>query len=169
MLFRSNSKNGNYELITQQPIPGHGNSNTSNRYEFLDENVTEGNTYYYKLFSQDFNGDRFQYPDIVSATPLSLPKAFRIDQNYPNPFNPTTRFRFTIPRAARASLIIYNILGQKVRTIFNNRQFEPGEYTQFSWDARDDFGNLVANGIYYYVFQIPDSNFKQVRKMVFLK
>jgi hypothetical protein len=106
---------------------------------------------------------------VVSATVLELPRTFNIAQNYPNPFNPTTHFRFSIAEASRASLKIYNVLGQKIRTIFDNRVFEPGVYEDFSWNATDDFGNPVANGIYYYEFQIPTKNVRQVNKMLYLK
>jgi len=100
---------------------------------------------------------------------LPVPQSFSLEPNYPNPFNPSTRFKFTIAQRAQASLIIYDVLGKKVRTIFQNKSFEPGVYTNYIWDAKDDFGNDVSNGIYYSVFIVPDYSFKQVRKMVYIR
>jgi hypothetical protein len=168
-LYRAESQNGDYGLLNQEIIAGQGNSNTLHSYQFVDENVQEGKTYYYQIITRDFNGTIHEYPSIVSATVLEIPETFNIDQNYPNPFNPRTTFRFSIPEPSWVGLTIYNILGQKVRTIFDNRLFDVGVYDQFSWDATDDAGNVVANGIYYYVFQIPDQNFRQVKKMVLTK
>jgi flagellar hook assembly protein FlgD len=106
----------------------------------------------------------------ASATVLELPKSFELAQNYPNPFNPTTNFSFTLAQAGTVSLEVYNILGQKIRTIVENELLEPGVYDgSYQWDATDDAGNVVSGGIYYYVFTVKENNFRKVRKMVFLK
>lgn len=168
-LFRSLEQDRNFEQLNSEIIPGNGNSNTAHSYAFVDEDVNENTTYYYKLSSKDFNGQVLAYGSVVSSTALQLPQTFSIAQNYPNPFNPETHFRFTIAEASRASLKIYNVLGQRIRTIFDNRVFEPGVYEDFSWNATDDFGNPVSNGIYYYEFQVLDRNIRQVNKMLYLK
>jgi hypothetical protein len=168
-LFRSVNPDRDFEQLNYEIIPGNGNSNTAHSYEYVDKNVKENTTYYYKLSSKDFNGQILADASIVSATALALPQTFNIDQNYPNPFNPTTHFRFSIAEASRASLAIYNVLGQKIRTIFDNRLFEPGVYEDFSWNATDDSGNPISNGIYYYEFKIPNQNIRQVKKMLYLK
>ncbi len=61
------------------------------------------------------------------------------------------------------------MLGQKIRTLLDNERLEPGIYDHLIWDAKDDAGNAIANGIYYLVFTAKDHNFRQVRKMVFMK
>jgi hypothetical protein len=168
-IYRSSESDGFFEALNSDIISGNGNSNTSQTYRFEDKNVVEGETYFYKLYSRDFNGQINEYPSIVSATVLEVPRSFQIEQNYPNPFNPSTRFSFSIAEPSQASLIVYNVLGQKIRTIFDNNFFEPGVYEEFFWDATDDAGNTVANGVYYYEFRVLNKNVRQVKKMLYLK
>ncbi len=168
-ILRSTAAAGTYQLVTPQLIPGHGNSTVAHSYDYVDSDVQENTTYYYKLYSRDFDGTRHEYGSIANATVQPLPKVFQIAQNYPNPFNPSTRISFDVAQESGVTLEIYNMLGQKVRTLVDNRRLQPGIYDNLLWDARDDRGNAVANGIYYLVFTARDYEFKQVRKMVFMK
>jgi flagellar hook assembly protein FlgD len=92
-----------------------------------------------------------------------------VAQNYPNPFNPTTRISFDVAKESSISLEVYNMLGQKVRTLIDNQRYQPGIYSEVNWDAKDDSGNSVANGIYYLIFSANEYDYRQVRKMVFMK
>ncbi|MCB0298666.1 MAG: hypothetical protein KDE52_01340, partial [Calditrichaeota bacterium] len=170
-IYRSSEENGAFdEPVNQQIISGQGNTNTATTYEFVDENVEEGETYYYKLISRDFDGTIHESTLKASALVLTLPTAFALEQNYPNPFNPSTSFNFTIAQSSTVNLEVYNILGQKVRTLIAGEVLEPGVYDgNYRWDATDDNGNTVSGGIYYYVFSVRENGFRQVRKMVFLK
>ncbi|MEZ4745703.1 MAG: hypothetical protein R3C41_06485 [Calditrichia bacterium] len=170
-IYRSSEENGAFdEPVNQQIISGQGNTNTATSYEFVDENVEEGETYYYKLISRDFDGTIHESTLKASALVLTLPTAFALEQNYPNPFNPSTSFNFTIAQSSTVNLEVYNILGQKVRTLIAGEVLEPGVYDgNYRWDATDDNGNTVSGGIYYYVFSVRENGFRQVRKMVFLK
>lgn len=94
------------------------------------------------------------------------PDEFQLAQNYPNPFNPITTIGFTIPRKTRVELTIYNTLGQNVRTLVNENM-AAGTH-KAAWDGKDDFGNPVTSGIYYYKFTAGDK-FTDVKKLVFLK
>jgi glucuronoarabinoxylan endo-1,4-beta-xylanase len=96
---------------------------------------------------------------------VRLPDTFHLYQNYPNPFNPTTTFRFTIPVTADASLIVYNILGQKVRTLIN-KTVAAGDY-YIAWDGKNEAGNAVASGIYFYRLQAKE--FMAVKKCILLR
>jgi hypothetical protein len=101
----------------------------------------------------------------------SLPSAFELDQNYPNPFNPSTTIRFTIPSAqggsvnVRATLRVYNILGEAVKTLVDE-PLAPGTYEKV-WDGKDGQGNSVASGIYFYKLKAGD--FSDTKKMVMMK
>ncbi|GAB4332578.1 MAG: hypothetical protein Kow0037_10230 [Calditrichia bacterium] len=95
----------------------------------------------------------------------TLPREFALQQNYPNPFNPTTTIKLQLPAAERVVVSIYNVLGQKVRTLVN-RHLEAG-YHQFVWDARNDNGEAVASGIYLY--KMEAGSFKQTRKMILMR
>lgn len=94
-----------------------------------------------------------------------IPGAYRLYQNYPNPFNSQTTIGFEIPEAAAVKMTIYNVLGQKVRTLTDN-SYPAGHYTCF-WDGLNQDGEPVESGIYLLMFQAGDYYGK--RKMVFLK
>lgn len=78
----------------------------------------------------------------------SFPISFSLAQNYSNPFNPATIIIYDLPGEARVSLIIYNILSQKVKTLVENIQ-EGGNY-RIQWNGKDDSGQAVSSGIYIY-------------------
>jgi VCBS repeat-containing protein len=99
------------------------------------------------------------------AAPEALPEAFGLEQNAPNPFNPTTTIRYSLPEGADVRLVIYNILGQRVKTLVNGAQ-GPGRYTVV-WDGRDDAGRPAATGMY--VYRLQAGAFAQARKMLFAK
>ena len=98
------------------------------------------------------------------------PVKFQLFQNYPNPFNPETSIRYQLPptgqvAASTVLLEIYNLLGQKVRTLVKQQQ-PPGNYT-VRWDGRNDLGQQVSSGVYLY--RLTAGNFTRVRKMVLLR
>ena len=94
-----------------------------------------------------------------------IPEEYLLKQNYPNPFNPTTTIEFSLPAAAHARLAIYNILGQRVRTLVNTA-YQAGEYA-IVWNGRDDTGLPVSSGIY--IYELKTENFIKRNKMVFMK
>ncbi len=93
------------------------------------------------------------------------PGTFQLFQNYPNPFNPSTAISYQLPANSNVQLEIYNLLGQKVRTLVNQQQ-AAGNYT-VRWDGRNDFGQHVSSGVYLY--RLVTGQFSQVRKMVLLR
>ena len=101
----------------------------------------------------------------------SIPIAFELSQNYPNPFNPSTTIKFTLPSpedggsTLPTSLKIYNVLGKVVRTLVDE-PMTPGVHHKI-WDGRDDQGNQVASGIYFY--RLRASEFQDSKKMVLMK
>ena len=118
------------------------------------------------------------------------PSEFELSQNYPNPFNPSTTIPFTVHgkrgtengtfrttqksvygsqfmvhSPSHTTLTIYNILGQKVRTLVDEYKLS-GEY-KVVWDGKDDKGKSVSSGIYFYKLKVGD--FSQVKKMLLIK
>ncbi|MCK4657312.1 MAG: T9SS type A sorting domain-containing protein, partial [candidate division Zixibacteria bacterium] len=83
----------------------------------------------------------------------------------PNPFNPTTTIEFYTDRSVHVNLHIFNILGQRIRTLMD-APLEIGKHSVV-WDGRDDGGNDVASGMYFYRIQAGSN--VQTRKMVKLK
>ncbi|NLI14672.1 MAG: T9SS type A sorting domain-containing protein, partial [candidate division Zixibacteria bacterium] len=94
-----------------------------------------------------------------------LPTETRLMNNYPNPFNPSTKIAFTLKNAGAVRLDIYNMLGQKVRTLVDSR-FDAGEHFAI-WDGRDDSGSPSASGTYF--VKMTTDNFTSTKKMVLLK
>jgi hypothetical protein len=104
---------------------------------------------------------------IVKETLNSLiPREFVLGPNYPNPFNPSTVIPVDIPLKTEAELVIYNILGKKVKTLYSGF-LEPGRHG-FQWDGRDTAGNKVASGIYLYRFTTR-TGISLTKKMILLK
>lgn len=80
-----------------------------------------------------------------------VPLEFALEQNYPNPFNPETTIRYRLDKSGAVKLEIYNLLGQKVRTLIDQTQ-NAGEHLA-KWDGRDDAGHDVSSGVYLYRLQ----------------
>jgi len=96
----------------------------------------------------------------------TIPGAFELKQNYPNPFNPSTAIEFELRRKDVLTLDIYNILGQKVETLFSGRMFPAGTHTVY-WDGTKQDGSPLPSGIYFY--RISGNGLTESRKMVLLK
>ncbi len=94
-----------------------------------------------------------------------VPQSFSLSQNYPNPFNPSTNINFALARKERATLIIYDLLGRRVRTLFD-RSLDAGEYI-VTWDGRDQFGVEMPSGTYLYSFE--SSAFSETKRMILLR
>jgi hypothetical protein len=133
------------------------------------------------LFGYNFRGLYFDYSystDVEEGTEEELPAQFSLSPNYPNPFNPVTRIQYTVgsQKAVHgsqfvvrspipATLKIYNVLGQLVKTLVNEPK-ERGTY-EVIWDGKDENGIEVASGIYFYKLQAGD--FADAKKMLLLK
>jgi hypothetical protein len=81
----------------------------------------------------------------------NTPENFVLEQNYPNPFNPTTTIGFQINSAVGVKLSIFNMMGQEVRMLVN--EFKPVGSYQVTWDGRDNNGNAIPTGQYFYKLQ----------------
>lgn len=75
-----------------------------------------------------------------------VPRQYALRQNFPNPFNPDTEIRYQLPRTAKVKVVVYNLLGRRVKTLFEGER-EPGYYRAY-WNAVDDEGFPVATGLY---------------------
>ncbi|MBL7961350.1 T9SS type A sorting domain-containing protein [bacterium] len=94
-----------------------------------------------------------------------IPDQFELSQNYPNPFNPSTTISFGIPEPSNVTLMIYNIQGQEVRTVFGN--FLDAGYYDAVWDGKDDAGSQVSSGIY--IYRLQAGKFTESKKMTLVK
>jgi len=118
----------------------------------------------YPLTSAWVNGA--YYPTKITDPPNNnIPEKFHLYPNYPNPFNTATIIRYDLPELNFVSLVLYNLLGEKLRTLVNSAQ-HPGQY-QIYWDGRDDTGTLLPTGIYLCQLQVGKQ--KSVQKIAFTK
>ena len=132
----------------------------------------------YRFYSvaRDSVGNTEMQPDsfdvkIAADLPLGLdderplPKTFSISQNYPNPFNFSTTILFELPIYSNVKLEIYNILGQKIKTLLNDKK-EAG-YHRLVWDGQSDNGFRVTSGIY--LLRLIANEYVEVKKAILLK
>ncbi len=94
-----------------------------------------------------------------------LQNALMLSQNYPNPFNAGTDIKYSIPNRSHVVIEIYNLLGQKIKTVIDEEK--PAGHHTVTWDSTDDWGNVVASGIYFY--RIKAGSNVDSRKMLLLK
>jgi hypothetical protein len=100
----------------------------------------------------------------VAVAVTVLPTVFELTQNYPNPFNPSTQINYSMPQAGRATLIVYNMLGQEVAKLVNEQK-EAGTYT-VQWAPKN-----LASGVYIYRLhvQTEKDSFTSVKRLTLLK
>ena len=95
----------------------------------------------------------------------AVPFTFGLKQNYPNPFNPATTILYSLAKKADVKLIVYNVLGQNVKTLVNGEQ-EANEY-EIIWNGDDNQGHAVASGIYFY--KLVTNEFIATKKMMLMR
>lgn len=94
-----------------------------------------------------------------------VPEKIELAQNYPNPFNPSTTIQYGLATTGKVRLVIYNVLGQRVRELIDANQ--PAGYHKVLWDGRNASGQTVATGLYIYRLETPDGVLS--RKMMLIK
>lgn len=103
--------------------------------------------------------------DLNDEQEILPPKNFGLSQNYPNPFNNQTNIRFQLSTQSIVKLEIFNILGQKIKTLLNDEK-SPGYYS-INWQGNNDSGDAVNSGIYFIRFS--SDKFSDIKKMTLLK
>ncbi|KAB2923619.1 MAG: choice-of-anchor D domain-containing protein [Bacteroidetes bacterium] len=93
------------------------------------------------------------------------PVEYALHQNYPNPFNPVTNITYGLARSGEVRLEVFNLLGQKVRTLY--RGFQPAGTFTAVWDGRNDENSPVSSGVYYY--RLQSREYSAMRKMTLIK
>jgi uncharacterized protein (TIGR02145 family) len=94
-----------------------------------------------------------------------IPSRMELNQNFPNPFNPSTVISYQLPVSSKVKLSIYNVLGQKIKTLVNTFQ-NAGEHS-LVWDATGNDNNPVSSGVYFYCLQTDKMSFQ--KKMVLVR
>jgi hypothetical protein len=172
-IYRSEEKDGDYIRIAF--VDGAGNSAMPIDYQFTDQKVEQGKTYFYYLEDIDIAGEKSRFEIIkvvvLPAKPvLPIPREFQLLQNYPNPFNPETWIPYELATDAAVTIRIYDVNGQLVRQLDLGKQ-KAGCYVDKRkaayWDGKDQTGKAVSSGIYFYTLKADD--FQATRRMVIVK
>ena len=88
-------------------------------------------------------------PTAVAEQTTGVPETFRLHGNWPNPFNASTTIAFDVERTAPVHLVVYDVLGRRVRTLHGGETLTAGHY-RTAWNGRDDEGRPAASGVYLY-------------------
>jgi hypothetical protein len=147
---------GTESLIAQGRVDGVSGS-------YVDRSIDPGATYKYELLIRTTAGNEFRSQmATVSTRALEL----TLYQNQPNPFNPETTIRYDLPAGAtRVRLLIADANGRRVRTLIDETQ--SGGTRSVVWNGRDDGGNPVSSGVYFYVLDAGKQ--RLTKKLVLLK
>ena len=162
-IYRSTNENGEFVMLNAELIAGAGSSSEKHEYSYVDQDVKNGITYWYKLEDIDYNG-KTELHGPISATVLG-PKEFCLHSNYPNPFNPVTTISYDLLEDVYVELSVYNVRGEKVTTLFKGNQYA-GSY-KLDWDGTDKTGKIVSSGIYF--INITSDSYCKTNKMVFIR
>ncbi len=111
----------------------------------------------------------------IAERQYAQPAGFHLAQNYPNPLwsevispsagNSSTVIQYEIPKPARVKLTIYNVLGEKIRTLVDSNA--PVGIKQVTWDGRNERGQRVASGVYLY--RLEAGEFTMTRRLLMMK
>ena len=146
-------------------VQEYGNIGSVMEWKFNISNLEGGIYWSVQAVDNSFVGSPFateQYIDLtdILAKEDFLPKKFALYQNYPNPFNPSTKIKFDVPISTDVKIVLYNILGEKVRTLVN-KKYAPGRY-DFVLDASN-----FAAGLYFY--RIKTDQYTNTKRMILIK
>ena len=140
-------------------VDGHGTTNAPQNYSYTD-NIFATGAFSYRLKQIDRDGS-FRYSNEVAVTSALTANDYHLAQNFPNPFNPSTTIRFAVKSPQRASLNVYNMLGQEVHTLYN-QEAEAGVVYNIPFD-----GSGLSSGVYYYRLRTADHT--ELKKMLMVK
>ena len=146
LIDRSLEPDANYQRIAT--VPGQGTSPTGHAYQYADNAVLPGMTYYYMLGDQDFNENITWHGPVSVSTGGQAIDQISLGPCRPNPARGKMSIDYELPSACRASLSIYDICGRLVRTLADG-DHQPGRHT-VAWKGDSQDGPAVSSGVYFY-------------------
>jgi hypothetical protein len=160
-IMRGTSETGAFNRIAT--LPSQGNSATGHHYEYLDREVTAGQTYWYYLADVDLNGNRTEHRELMRSVTMTalaeLPSDYSLSA-YPNPFNPSTTISFALPEADVARIAVYDVAGRWIQTLMNEKRGAGNHTVMF--DARD-----LPSGVYF--ARMESGQFTMTKKMLLIR
>lgn len=140
-------------------VQGHNVSYSPKEYSFVDETISRGRKYSYRLRQIDNDGSS-TYSEIIEVQAGETPDRFALHQNFPNPFNPSTSISYELSKDGHVSVVIYDALGKIVQSLVNEQQ-QAGRYN-IPFNASN-----LPSGIYFYTMK--SGSFSSTKKMLLLK
>jgi hypothetical protein len=186
--YHNNPINVSHDIYTSGILSlTHDETDTDTLWWIADYYSEEDTSFFYQFEGQNFQPGQTQYSyepsepvytvveyaimispkvtNVEEEEEIVSPQDFQLFQNHPNPFNNETIIKYTLSKSSHVSLVIYNILGQKVRTLVSEYQ-KPGVKT-VSWDGKDEKGEDLSSGIYLY--KLKSGEITQTKRMLLLK
>jgi hypothetical protein len=171
------AETGNYteaSKINATMIEGAGTSSDISEYNYTDETEFQfGETYYYWLESIDYanltslHGPlSVEIPEQDNPETPQIPELIGLAQNYPNPFNPETEIMFRLQNDNHVRIIIMNVKGEKVTTIFDGL-VNGKDLNRVHWNGKNQSGKNVASGVYFYKLESLEKS--DIKKMLLIK
>ena len=161
----ADTTNNDYHLTYNSPCIDAGNNMYVHSFADLDGNV--------RIWDGTGSGNDivdmgcYEFGAPIYAIDEDIPEENKLTllKNFPNPFDNETQIKFYIPNAQKCTIEIYNIKGQKIKTVLSN-DLEAG-YHRVTWDGTDQHDRSIANGIYFYVLKA--GNKQTIRKLLYMR
>ncbi len=160
-----------YVDYSGDPYPGSSNNRTFNGSSIPNSKSYAETETYVAVVNISNSGDTMSCDFLVSPADVeqewvdNLPSGYILKQNRPNPFNPYTKIEYFVPQDGYVRLEVFNLLGQKIRTLVDQEQ-KRGNYTTI-WDGTDNKGGSVSSGVY--IYRLSTQDFEKSNKMILLK
>ncbi len=152
------------KLLWSEKINAPHSTFIDSKFIFLDDssNVLIGGDVADSLNGWNFFAMKIRQDKLTGVSPikLSVPAKYLLEQNYPNPFNPVTAIRYSIPKSEFVSIIVYDILGNKIETLVNEFKAAGNYKTEFN-------GGRFSSGIYFY--RMKAGGFAATKKMILIE
>jgi hypothetical protein len=167
-IYRNERENSETSQRVNTNIISANNYASGSKYSFVDSEIETETTYYYWLESVELSNENKLYGPVSVRIESELnnnvlPTATSLFAAYPNPFNPETTINFNVKENDMASLVIYNLKGQVVKSYTN---FLPGQHS-LVWNAKDNNNKNVTSGVYLY--KLISNSYNKTNKMILMK
>ncbi len=166
-ILERRDENSNWQEIASykmsESLRGQGTSATETEYSFTDNAITPGNTYTYRLWDVNTNGEVNELAT-VTVDVVYIPTTTQLLPAYPNPFNPATTIRYELAKNGYVNIAVYDVLGKQVIGLFDGEQ-SVGSY-ELRWNGLDERGTQVSSGIFFVRMQsVQQSSIQKITLM----
>ncbi len=148
---------------THSELAGKGTTSSPSQYAFIDNTISAGADYDYRLSEVNINGEKSEIG--TTSVVAAIPSTTQLLAAYPNPFNPSTMLNYNLAKDSHVTLTVYDVLGRQIKLLSNQHQ-SAGQYS-IQWDGTTDAGIAAPSGTY--LVRMQTGNTSQVQKVLFIK